>query len=197
MKMLRRRPVQLALIAAATVLTTGAAASFARQAGEDAPPRQYDDAMAAFREVCIEAPSHQAILTRMRDTHWRSLSDATIPALLQGNGMVNLRDVREGQIAGQPVLLSVGELSGGSFCRIYFKPVAPDTMVRRLTGEPVLGSPLGAPDFKGKLNFPAGWTAIGWHRSAEPEWRALHYSYDAIGLGPNAGWQAIEVTRAL
>jgi hypothetical protein len=105
--------------------------------------------------------------------------------------------VRRGEIAGRPALVSVADLGGTSECRVYFQAADPAAMIEALRGEVVLGSPLGPPDFDDRLNYPEGWKAIGWHRSVADDWRAVHYSFDPDGQGPNAEWQSIEITRRM
>lgn len=160
-------------------------------------PPDLNSELAAFRDVCIAPPSHGAILTKARASGWGVLKGEVVPALLRGNGASRLQEVRQGAIAGRPVLISVADLGGTSECRVYFRTTDPVAMVERLKGEVVLGAPLGAPDFDGELNYPEGWKAIGWHRSVASDWRAVHYSFDSDQKGPNAGWQSIEVTRKI
>jgi len=162
-----------------------------------ASPAVYPNALAAFREVCVAPGSHAEILRLVRASRWDRLKDDQTPRMVRGNGMVQLKEVRRGRIAGAPVLIAVGELGGASFCRIYFHPVAPAAMTGLLEKETVLGAPLGQPDFNGPMTFPEGWTAVGWHAGSQASWRSVHYSYDADGQGSNAGWQGIEITRAL
>jgi hypothetical protein len=157
----------------------------------------YTDGLKAFQDVCIAPATHAEILRAARATGWRRLEGDAAPALVRGNGMVDLQDLRQGEVGGSPVLIAVGDLGGASFCRIYFRPVAPAAMIQRLSAGSVLGAPLGQSDFDGPLNDPAGWKATGWHVSRQSQWRAVHYSYDPDGQGPNAAWQSIEITRAI
>ncbi|WP_454718061.1 hypothetical protein [Caulobacter segnis] len=157
----------------------------------------YGSALGAFSDVCVQSANHGEMLRKVRIKGWEVLRDDAIPAMVQGNGMVSLAEVRRGQIAGQPVILAVGELSGTSFCHVYFHSTDTAAMQKRLQGLQVLGSPLNASDFKGPLNFPEGWSAVGWHRTVGQDWRAVHYSFDPDGRGPNAAWQAIEITRKI
>jgi len=186
---LSKRLVQV--LASTAVLAAGCAPA------SHASPALYPNALAAFREVCVAPGSHAEILRLVRASRWDRLKPDAAPQMVRGNGMVELKEVRQGQIAGAPVLIAVGELSGTSFCRIYFKPVAPAAMTRLLEEETVLGAPLGQPDFSGPMAFPEGWTAVGWHARSHSTWRAVHYSYDPDGQGSNAGWQGMEITRAL
>ncbi|PXA71141.1 hypothetical protein DMC25_26805 [Caulobacter sp. D4A] len=192
---MKTRAIAVAALAAAVLAGGGAIAVSAIQPPVAAPDLRSE--LATFRDVCIAPASHGDILRKARATGWTALEGQAVPSLLVGNGMVSLQEVREGEIDGRPVLLSVGRLGGGSFCRIYFKPADPAATVARLKAETVLGSPLGAPDFDDKLNYPEGWKAIGWHRSVADDWRALHYSFDPDGQGSNADWQAIEITREI
>ena len=157
----------------------------------------YGGALGAFSDVCVQSASHGEMLRKVRIKGWETLRDDAIPAMVQGNGAVHLAEVRRGQIAGQPVILAVGELSGTSFCHVYFHSTDTTAMQKQLQGLQVLGSPLNASDFKGPLNSPEGWSAVGWHRSVGQDWRAVHYSFDPDGQGPNAAWQAIEITRKI
>jgi hypothetical protein len=151
----------------------------------------------AFNDVCVAPGSHHDILDKARRLGWRALRGDAVPALLRGNGMVSLQEVRQGEIDGAPVLLSIGELGGTSFCRIYFRPVDTAVLSKRLQAQTVLNAPLGQPDFHGEQTSPEGREAVGWHRSVGAQWRALHYSFDADARGPDAAWQEIEITRAI
>lgn len=155
----------------------------------------YGSALGAFSDVCVQSASHGEMMRKVRIKGWETLQDDAIPAMVQGNGAVHLAQVRRGQVAGQPVILTVGELSGTSFCHVYFHSTDAAAMQKQLQGLQVLGSPLSQPDFKGQMNFPEGWSAVGWHRSVGQDWRAVHYSFDPDGHGPNAAWQSIEITR--
>lgn len=155
----------------------------------------YHSPLEAFGDVCIQSADHGEILRKVRIKGWEVLRDDQVPAMVRGNGMVRFAEVRRGQIAGQPVVLAVGELSGTSFCRVYFHATDTAAMQKQLRSVKVLGSPLSLPDFNGPMNFPEGWSAVGWHRSIGDQWRAVHYSFDPDGQGPNAAWQAIEITR--
>jgi hypothetical protein len=162
-----------------------------------ASPVVYADGLRAFQDVCVTPASHAEIRRAARATGWDVLKGDAVPAMVRGNGMVGLTDVRQGQAGGAPVLIAVGDLGDASFCRIYFRPVAPAAMIQRLSAGMVLGAPLGQSDFDGPLNYPTGWKATGWHVSRQSQWRAVHYSYDLDGQGPNAAWQSIEITRAI
>lgn len=186
----RRVPILLALAALATV--AGAATARPALEGPD-----YYGALEAFGDVCVKSASHAEMLRKVQATGWRALNGEDVTAMVRGNGMVSLEEVRQGEIAAEPVLLAVGDLGGTSYCRVYFHSVDSAAMQKRLRTLKVLGSTLGFPDFDGKLNFPEGWSAVGWHRTVQDQWRALHYSFDADGQGPNAAWQAIEITRAI
>ena len=155
----------------------------------------YYSPLEAFGDVCIKSADHGEMLRKVRIEGWERLEGDAVPAMVQGNGMVRLAEVRRGQIAGQPVILAVGELSGTSFCHVYFHAVDKAAMEKQLRYVKVLGSPLSLPDFRGPLNFPEGWSAVGWHRVVGQDWRALHYKFDPDGHGPNAAWQSIEITR--
>jgi len=155
----------------------------------------YGSALAAFGDVCVQSVSHGDMLRKVRIKGWEPLRGDQIPALVQENGAIQLSEVRRGRIAGQPVILSVGELGGTSFCRVYFRAVDTTSMRTQLAGLQVLGSPLSRPDFDGPLNVPKGWRAVGWHRSVGDQWRAVHYGFDPDGQGPDASWQDIEITR--
>jgi hypothetical protein len=181
----------LAKAVAATALLVAACAP------ANASPVVYADSLKVFQDVCVTPASHAEILRAARATGWDRLADEAVPAVVRGDGMVSLQDVRQGQVGGTPVLVAVGDLGGTSFCRIYFHPVAPAAMMQRLGAESVLGAPLGPSDFDGPMNFPVGWKATGWHVSRQSQWRAVHYSYDPDGQGPNAAWQSIEITRAI
>jgi hypothetical protein len=183
----------LSLLAAAAVVATVGIQHVRAAATVDA---DYYSALEAFGDVCIKPADHGEILRKVRINGWEKLEGDQIPAVVQGKGAVRWAEVRRGQIAGQPVMLAVSDFSGTSFCRVYFHPVEPAAMQKQLRYVKVLGSPLSLPDFNGPLNYPEGWTAIGWHRSVGDQWRALHYSFDPDGQGPNAAWQAIEITRA-
>lgn len=160
-------------------------------------PVVYADNLQAFRDVCIAPDSHGAIVRAAQASGWKPVKGDAIPAMLVGNGMVDLAEVRQGEIGGQPVLISVGDLSGTSFCRIYFHPAAPQAVVERLKAVAVLGAPLGQPDDAVTMNFPEGWVATGWHLSRQSQWRSVYYGYDPDGQGPNAAWQSIEITRPI
>ncbi|USQ95534.1 hypothetical protein [Caulobacter sp. RL271] len=155
----------------------------------------YYSALEAFGDVCIKSADPGEMLRKVRIKGWETLEDDTVPAVVRGNGAVRFAEVRRGQIEGRPVILAVGGSSGTSFCRVYFHAIDQAAMETRLRYVKVLGSPLSAPDFRGPLNFPEGWSAVGWHRSVGDQWRALHYSFDPDGQGPNAAWQSIEITR--
>jgi len=163
----------------------------------NASPVVYADALKAFQDVCVTPASHADILRAARATGWERLDGDAAPAIVRGNGMVKLTEVRQGEVGGAPVLITVGDLDGTSFCQVYFRPAAPKALIERLNARTVLGAPLGQPDFDGPLNFPAGWTATGWHVSRQSQWRAVHYSYDPDVQGVNAAWQSIEITRAI
>ena len=154
----------------------------------------YYSPLEAFGDVCIKSTDHGEMLRKVRIKGWKTLHGEEIPAMVRGNDAIPWTEVRRGQIEGQPVILAVGE-SGTSYCRVYFQSVDQAAMEKRLRYVKVLGSPLSLPDFRGPLNFPAGWSAVGWHRVVGQDWRALHYSFDPDGHGPNAAWQAIEITR--
>jgi hypothetical protein len=155
----------------------------------------YHSALQAFGDVCIQAADHGEMLRKVRIKGWETLEGDQIPAMVQGNGAVRLAEVRRGQVGGQPVILSVGDLGGTSFCHVYFHAVDTAGLQTQLRAVTVLGAPLSQPDFKGPLTFPEGWSAVGWHRSVGDQWRAVHYSFDPDGQGPNAAWQSIEITR--
>ncbi len=186
----------VALLAATAALVGGATLAVSAARAPVAPPDLHSE-LTAFRDVCIAPASHGEILRKARATGWTALKDDAVPALLLGKGAARLQEVRQGEIAGRPALIYVADLGGTSECRVYFQPADPAATVERLKGEVVLGSPLGAPDFDDTLNYPEGWKAIGWHRSVGDGWRAVHYSFDPDGQGPNAGWQAIEITRKI
>lgn len=185
-------PKVLAKALASTALLVAACAPASASS-----PVVYVDGFKAFQDVCVTPASHADIRRAARATGWEALKGDDVPAMVSGNGMVALQEVRQGRIGGAPVLIAVGDLGGTSFCRIYFRPVAPATMIQRLDAGAVLGAPLGQPDFDGPLNYPTGWKATGWHLSRQSQWRAVHYSYDPDGQGPNAAWQSIEITRAI
>lgn len=166
------------------------------QAREKPQPQPvYGGALQAFEDACVRPTGHSQIITKMRGTRWERLEGDAVPALVSGNGAVRYAEVRRGEVAGAPVILAVGEFSGTSFCRVYFRAVDTADMQRRLQALNVLGAPLGQPDFEDKITSPQNWKAIGWHKSAQDQWRALHYSFDATGQGPDADWQSIEITR--
>lgn len=171
----------------------GAALVHARENAE--PPPVYGSALAAFEDACVRPTSHNVIMRKVRATRWERLAGDSVPAVVSGNGAVRYADVRRGEVAGAPVILAIGEFSGTSFCRVYFRAVDTAEMRGRLRTMNVLGAPLGEPDFDDKLLSPGGWKAIGWHKSVNGQWRALHYSFDATGQGPDAAWQSIEITR--
>jgi hypothetical protein len=162
-----------------------------------ASPVVYTDGFKAFQDVCVTPASHAEILRAARATGWDRFDSDAIPAVVRGNGMVGLRDVRQGRIAGAPVMIAVGELGGTSFCKIYFRPVATAAMIQRLNAQVVLGAPLGQPDDGGPMTFPKGSASTGWHVSRQSQWRAVYYIYDPSGQGPNADWQSIEITREI
>lgn len=178
-------------------LLTAAALLVAACAPAVASPVVYADGLKAFEDVCVTPASHAEILRAARATGWSALEGDAVPAMVRGNGAVDLKQVRQGRVGDAPVLIVVGELGGASFCRIYFRPVAPATMIRRLSNQAVLGGPLGRPDDGGPLNFPEGWTGTGWHVSRQSQWRAVNYSYDPDSQGPNAAWQSVEITRQI
>jgi hypothetical protein len=155
----------------------------------------YYSPLEAFGDVCIKSADHGEMLRKIRIKGWESLSGDAVPAMVRGNDVVRLAEVRRGQIAGQSVILTVGEYTGTSYCEVYFPSTDTAAMQKQLRYVKVLGSPLSLPDFKGPLNFPEGWSAVGWHRVVGQDWRALHYSFDPDGQGPNAAWQSIEITR--
>lgn len=186
----------LALFAAGIALAGGTTLAVSAARTPVTPPDLHSE-LAAFRDVCVAPASHGEILRKARASGWAALEAEAVPALVRGNGAARLLDVRQGEIAGHPALIAIADLGGTSECRVYFQPTDPAAMVARLKGEVVLGSALGAPDFDDKLNFPEGWEAIGWHRSTPDGWRAVHYSFDADGQGPNAGWQSVEITRKI
>lgn len=186
----------LATIVAGFTLAGGTAFAVSGARTPAAPPDLRSE-LSAFRDVCVAPVSHSAIVRKARASAWTALEGEAVPTLLKGNGAARLLEVRQGEIAGRPALISVSELSGTSGCSVYFQSTDPTTMVERLKREVVLGSPLGAPDFDDKLNYPEGWKAVGWHRSAADAWRAVHYSFDADRQGPNAGWQSIGITRKI
>ncbi len=192
MKTYQHALIVLGLFAASAVVVADGHAKT-----QPATPPDYYSPLEAFGDVCIKSADHGEMLRKVRATGWEALQGAAVPALVQGNGMVQFAEVRRGEIAGQPVMLAVGDLSGTSFCRVYFHAVEPAAMQKQLRYVKVLGSPLRLPDFTGKMNFPEGWSAVGWHRSVGDQWRAVHYEFDADGQGPNAAWQGIEITRKL
>jgi len=161
-----------------------------------ASPVIYADGLKDFQDVCVTPASHAEILRAARATGWEKLADHAVPAVVRAEG-ADLTEVRQGWIGDAPVLIAISGMSGTSFCRIYFRPVAPAAMIQRLGAASVLGAPLGSSDFDGPLNYPSGWKATGWHVSRQSQWRAVHYSYDPDGQGPNAAWQSIEITRAI
>lgn len=154
----------------------------------------YYSPLEAFGDVCIKSADHGEMLRKVRIKGWEALAGDQVPAMVRIDP-VPFAEIRRGQIEGQPVILAVGEYTGTSFCRVYFQSVDQAAMEKRLRYVKVLGSPLSLPDFRGPLNFPEGWSAVGWHRVVGQDWRALHYSFDPDGQGPNAAWQAIEITR--
>jgi hypothetical protein len=165
-------------------------------AGEKAePPPVYGSQLEAFEDACVRPASHGGIIRTVRATRWERLEGDAVPAVVRGNGAVRYAEVRRGEVAGAPVILAIGEFSGTSFCRVYFRATHTAAIGGRLRKMNVLGAPLGEPDFDDKLVSPANWRAIGWHKSANGQWRALHYSFDATGQGPDAAWQSIEITR--
>ena len=186
------------LVVAAVVVALAGVAAFASSAvRKPVVPPGLSSEMVAFHDICIAPGSHGDILRKARASGWMALEGDAVPLLLRGKDASDLQDVRQGEIAGRPVMISVADIGGTSECRVYFKPAKPAVMVERLKGEVVLGAPLGAPDFDGELNYPEGWKAIGWHRSVADSWRAVHYSFDPDGQGPNADWQSIEITRRI
>lgn len=157
----------------------------------------YYSPLEAFGDVCIKSADHGEMLRKVRIEGWERLQGDAIPTLLRGKELIQYAEVRRGQIEGQPVILAVGDYTGTSYCRVYFQSVDQAAMEKQLRYVKVLGSPLSLPDFRGPLNFPEGWSAVGWHRVVGQDWRALHYSFDPDGHGPNAAWQAIEITRKI
>lgn len=164
------------------------------RAAAPATPDYYSP-LEAFGDVCTKSADHGEMLRKVRATGWETLKGGAVPALVRGNDMVQFAEVRRGQIAGQSVMLTVGDLGGTSFCRVYFPAADTAAMQKQLRYVKVLGAPLSLPDFNGPMNFPEGWSAVGWHRSVGDQWRAVHYSFDPDGHGPNAAWQSIEITR--
>lgn len=186
----------LALSAAGAALLGGGALAVSAASKPVAPPNLSSE-LAAFRDVCVAPASHLEIRRKARATGWTAMDPKAAPPLLAGIGASDIQEIRTGTIAGRPAMLMVSNLGGTSECRLYLQPADPTATVARLKAEPVLGSPLGEPDFEDMMNYPAGWKAIGWHRSNAGGWRTVHYSFDPDGQGPNAGWQAIEITRKI
>lgn len=185
----------MVLIAAAAATAFTGVVLVARVQAANTVDAEYYSALEAFGDVCVKPQSHAEILRKVRIKDWTPLEGDAVPAVVRGNGAVQHLEVRRGQIAGEPTILTVGEFSGTSYCRVYFPSVDEHAMEKRLRYVRVLGAPLSLPDFRGPLNFPEGWSAVGWHRSVGEQWRALHYSFDPDGKGPNAAWQSIEITR--
>ncbi|PVM93283.1 hypothetical protein [Caulobacter endophyticus] len=187
--------VLLVTLCTAAVLAVGGAALAVADQPVTAP--DVSSEMAAFRDICITPASHGEIRRKARATGWTVLGRDALPAQLAEDGVLRLQEARQGTIAGRPVLLTVGNLSGTSECKLYIQPADTALTVARLKAEPVLGQPLGAPDFDAALTRPDGWKAIGWHRSTKAGWRAVHYSFDIDGQGPGSDWQSIEITRKI
>jgi hypothetical protein len=188
---------RLALFAAGAALLGGGALAVSTAASKPVAPPDLSSELAAFRDVCVSPASHGEIRRKARATGWEAMAPNDAPPLLAGIGASDIQEIRLGEIAGRPAMLMVSDLAGTSECRIYFQPADPAATIAQLKAEPVLGAPLGEPDFDDMMNYPKGWKAIGWHRSAAKDWRAVHYSFDPDGQGPNAGWQAIEITRKI
>ena len=186
----------LALSAAGAALLGGGALAVSAVSRPVAPP-DLSSELAAFRDVCVTPASHLEIRRKARATGWAAMDPKSAPPLLTGIGASDIQEIRTGAIAGRPAMLMVSDLGGTSQCRLYLQPADPTATVARLKAEPVLGEPLGEPDFDDVMRYPQGWKAIGWHRSNAGGWRAVHYSFDPDGPGPNASWQAIEITRKI
>lgn len=171
----------------------GAIAALASTAHPATPSTEI---VTAFRDVCIEPASHAAMLEGATARGWVTIQPDDVPDLAEWNRNVSVEGVRQRGVMGQTAIMVLSRVGDTSFCRVYFRPARTDLMIETLRSEIVLGSPLGQPDFSGRLNFPENTQAIGWHRSVGEDWRAVHYSFAAVST-PDGAWQQIEITRPI
>ena len=147
----------------------------------------------ALERVCARPSSHQNIAKAAHELNWRLLDGGEIPGQVVGNGMV-----RWSQVVASPqqdMLIAVGEMNGTSFCRVYIRQAASESLRQELEQAHVLGEALGSPDFR---RSAADGNVVGWHRTQGPQWRAVHLTVDqARSPGSDRMPVVLEMTRAV
>jgi hypothetical protein len=145
----------------------------------------------AAQAVCITPASHREIAETVRKLNWPILSRDQIPAQVVGNDMVAWSDVALSPDGN--MIIATGRLGGTSYCRVYRRQKSEAPLTGSLQRTPVLGSPLGKPDFRQHIN---GGEVTGWHKGGA-DWRAVHvWEAEATNSGGAEMPVMIEITRS-
>lgn len=93
----------------------GAAASLATPS---VPATPASDFVAAFREVCIEPPSHAVLLDQATARGWVTLQPGDVQGLAEWNSNVSIEGIRQRGVKGQTAILILSRAGDTSFCRV-------------------------------------------------------------------------------
>jgi hypothetical protein len=175
------RPLELCLL-----LATLASCSPHRPNG----PVTFAAAEDAVQAVCITPTSHREIAETVRKLNWPILSRDQIPTQVVGNDMVTWSDVALSPDGN--MIVAAGRQGGTSYCRVYRRQKAEAPLAASFQRTPVLGRPLGRPDFRQRID---GSEVTGWHKGGA-DWRAVHvWEAEATNSGGVEMPVMIEVTR--
>jgi len=183
-------PLALSVVAVTAIAGLALASGMMDGVAGREPEVTRTTAIAAVRDVCLAPATPRVILREARRSTGEVVRDDAMPELVGENGAAKWQVVKRVSLDGRLAFIAVGDLSGGSRCRVYFQQDDAQAMADALSVQTVLGAPLGAPDDRGTLSRPAGWPFVGWHLDRNGGWRAVHYAHD-----PRSAWRQVEVTR--